>query len=120
GVAEAKLVHHGHRARTHGDDVTHDAADPGGGTLERFDERRMIVALHLEGHRPALTDIDDTRILTDSDHEAFAHPVVDFLAELAQVHFGALVGAVLTPHDGVHGEFTARGATTQNLADQQV
>ena len=34
-------------------------------TLERLDERRVVVALDLEGDRPALADVDDAGVLAE-------------------------------------------------------
>src|SRR5690606_38340518 len=114
------LVHDGDGPGPHGDDVAHDAADAGSRTLERFDEGGVVVALHLEGDGPALTDVDDPGVLADPDEEALTHPVAHLLADLPQVHLGALVGAVLAPHDGVHGEPAARGAAAEDLTDRLV
>ena len=55
-TSEAERVHHRHRARTHGEDVANDAADTGRGALVGLDVGRVVVALHLEDRRVAVTD----------------------------------------------------------------
>src|SRR5439155_1095298 len=68
------------------------AADAGGRALERLDERGVIVALDLEDHGPAVTDVDRTRVLTGPlEH---ARPLG---GKPAQVGARVLVGAVLRP-----------------------
>ncbi len=63
-AAEAQRIKRGDRPRAHGEDIPQDAADAGGGALVGLDERRMIVAFDLEGHRQAAADIDYTGIFT--------------------------------------------------------
>ena len=71
--AEAQRVHHGDRARAHRDDVAHDAADAGRRALVGLDVGRVVVGLDLEGHRPALADVDDAGVLADADEQRLAH-----------------------------------------------
>src|SRR5256885_1525633 len=60
--------------------------------LKRLDERRMVVALDLEDHRPAVTDVDRARILAGPlEHVRAA------LRQARQEHARMLVGAVLGP-----------------------
>ena len=67
--AEAQRVHLGDRPRAHGEDVAHDAADAGRRALIGLDERRVVVALHLEDGGLAVADIDDAGILARAlDH----------------------------------------------------
>ena len=106
-VAEAQRVHDRDRARAHRHDVADDAADAGGRALVGLDVGRVVVRLDLEGHRPAVADVDDAGVLADADEELLAHLVGGVLAELAEVHLARLVRAVLGPHDGVHGELGA-------------
>ena len=117
---EAQRIHDGHRPRPHRDDVAHDAANTGCGTLERLDIAGVVVALDLEGDRPAFADVDDAGVLAHADHEVLGHLGADLLAELAQPHLGALVRAVLAPHHRVHGEFAARRAATEEVPDALV
>ena len=70
---EPQLVHHRDRPGAHGDDVAHDPADAGRRTLERFDERRMVVRLHLEGDRPAVPDVQHAGVLAHADDQVLAH-----------------------------------------------
>jgi len=118
--AEAEGIHDRDRPCAHRDDVAHDAAHARRGALERLDVARVVVALDLEGDGPALADVDDAGVLTHAHHEVLAHLVADLLAELAQVHLARLVRAVLAPHDRVHGELAARGATAEQGLDRLV
>jgi hypothetical protein len=118
--AEAQLVHDSDRAGAHRDDVADDSADAGRRALERLDVARVVVRLDLEGHRPALADVDHTGVLAHADHEAGLHLVGDLLAELAEVDLARLVRAVLRPHHRVHRQLAARGAPPEDLADSRV
>ena len=118
--AEAERVHHGDRPGPHREDVADDAADAGRGALVGLDVRRVVVRLDLERDRVAVADVDDAGVLADAGHQLRAHLVGDLLAELAQVHLGGLVGAVLAPHHRVHRELGARRAATEDVADAVV
>ena len=115
--AEAQRIHHGHRAGAHGDDVADDAADAGRGALVGLHERRRVVGLDLERHGPAVAQVGDTGVLADAHQHVLLHLVGDLFAELAQVVLRGLVGAVLAPHHGVHGELGAGRAAAQDLDD---
>ncbi len=117
---EAQRIHDRHRPRAHRDDVAHDATDAGRSALERLDVGRVVVALDLEGDRPALADIDHAGVLADADHEVLLHGGADLLPELAQVHLRRLVGAVLAPHHRVHRELGVRGPAAEDVADALV
>ncbi len=71
-LAEAQRVERHAGPRAHGEDVAHDAADAGGGALERLDRRRVVVALDLHGHRPAVADVDDAGVLAGALQDARA------------------------------------------------
>jgi hypothetical protein len=62
-LAEAEPVEQRDGPGAHGDDVAQDAADPGRGSLERLDRRRVVVTLDLEGDRLPFTEVDDARVL---------------------------------------------------------
>ena len=117
---EAQRIHDRHRAGAHRDDVAHDAADARRRTLVRLDVARVVVTLDLERDRPALADVDDSRVLAHADHEVGLHLVRDLLAELLEVHLRRLVGAVLAPHDRVHRELAARRAPAEQSLDRLV
>ena len=117
---EAQLIHHGHGAGAHRDDVAHDSAHTGGGTLVGFDVAGVVVGLDLEGHGPAVADVDDAGVLTDAHEQVLLHVLGDLVTELRQVDLGRLVGAVLGPHDRVHRQLRRGGATSQDLADLRV
>src|SRR5436190_2227899 len=63
-IAERQGVEAGNWPRAHGEYVAQDAANTGRGTLVGFDVARVIVALHLEDHRLAVTDVDDAGVLS--------------------------------------------------------
>ena len=117
GAAEAERVHDGDRARAHRQDVADDAADPGGRALVGLDVAGVVVRLDLEGDRVAVAHVDDAGVLADADQQRVALRQV---AELAQVHLRALVGAVLAPHDAVHGQLGGGGPAAEDVADAQV
>jgi hypothetical protein len=75
-----KPQHRADRAGAHGEDVAHDAADAGGGALERLDRARVVVRLDLERDGEAVADVDDAGV---------------FLAR-ADEDLGDLVGKVLS------------------------
>ena len=74
----------------------------------------------LEGDGPVVADGDDASVFADTGEKVLAHLVGHGFTEVAQVYLGGLVGAVLGPHDGVHGEFCVGGATAEDFADAQV
>jgi hypothetical protein len=118
--AEAQLVHHGDRPRAHRDDVAHDAADAGRGALVRLDVGGVVVGLDLEGHGPAVADVDDAGVLAHAHQELLPHLLRGVLPEGAQVLLRGLVRAVLGPHHRVHGELGVGGPAAQDLADARV
>ena len=116
-VAEPQRVHDRDRAGAHRHDVADDAADPGRRALVGLDVGRVVVRLDLEGHRPAVADVDDAGVLTDADEELLAHLVGGVLAPEREVHLARLVGAVLGPHHRVHRQLGAGGPAADDLAD---
>lgn len=119
-VSEAELVHDGDGPCTHGDDVADDPADSCCCALVGLNVGGVVVGFDFEGHCPAVADVDDACVFADSDEEVFRHLGGGFVTEGAQVDFGGFVGAVLGPHDGVHGEFGCCGAAAEDVADALV
>ena len=77
--------------------------------------------LDLEGDGPAAADVDDAGVLTHADEEVLPHGVGRARAELlGKVLLGGLVGAVLGPHDGVHGQLGVGGSASEDVADALV
>ncbi|CAB4542278.1 unannotated protein [freshwater metagenome] len=89
--AETQCVHDGNGTSAHRNDVANDSTDAGRGALERLNVGRVVVALDLEGDRPALADIDNSGVFAHSDHEILGHRLGDLLAELTQVNLRRLV-----------------------------
>ena len=57
------------RAGPHGEDISQDTTDAGGGALVRFDEARVVVAFGLEHGRHAAADIDDAGVLAGAAND---------------------------------------------------
>ena len=85
--SEAKLIHDGNWASAHGQDVSNNAADAGGRALKGLNEAGMVVALDLEGDRPALADVNHAGVFAHANHEVLLHLIGDFLTELTKVNF---------------------------------
>ncbi len=118
--SEPQRVEHRRRAGTHGQDVPHDPADPGRRTLVWLHIGRMVVRLDLERDRPTVADVDHAGVLADPGEHPFAHLRGGRLAEVAQVHLGGLVGAVLAPHHRVHRQLGLGRPAAENRADPGV
>ena len=113
--SEAKLIHDGDWACAHGQDVANNAANARGRALKRLDIARVVVALDLEGNRPALANVNNAGVFTHANHQVLLHLVGDFLTELTKVDLRRLVRAVLRPHDRIHCELGTGWSTTENL-----
>ena len=114
-VAEAQRIEAGDRARAHGEDIAQDAADACGSALVGLDEARVVVALHLEGGHPAMTDVDDPSIL--------ARPVDDPAApgrEPAQVELRRLVRTVFRVEGRRDSQFGVGRDATEKIAEAAV
>ena len=118
--AETQLVHHGDGASAHGHDVADDAAHASGRALMRLHVRGVVVALNTEGHGVAVSDVDHTSVLTNASENLRSHLLGHCFTEVAQVRLGRLVGAMLRPHHGVHGQLGVGRTAAQNLADAGV
>ena len=92
-LAEAQRVEDRDRPRADREDVAQDAADAGGGALERLDRARVVVRLDLERAREPAAERDRAGVLPRAHHDAAA---LD--RQRAQQPLGVLVGAVLRPH----------------------
>ena len=76
--------------------------------------------LDLEGDRVTLPNVNHARVLADASEQFAGRSLRRQLGELAQMHLGGLVRAVLGPHDGVHGELGRGRSTAQDLLDPGV
>ena len=112
--AEAERVHERDRARAHREDVADDPADACRRALVRLDGRRVVVALDAQRHREAVPDVDDAGALARPDE----HPR-RLGRQVAQVRTRRLVGAVLRPHDGEHGELQVGRVAPEQLHDRR-
>jgi hypothetical protein len=113
--AEAQRVHDRDRARAHREHVAQDTANAGGCALERLDEARMVVALHLEDGGQTLADIDSAGILARPiDH------VRGFGREFRQMHARRFVGAMLRPHHREDAQFGDVGGAAELFQDEVI
>src|SRR5581483_6445579 len=93
-------IHYSYRPRAHGEDVTKNSANARCRSLKRFNKRRVIVRFDLESARPAVADVDDSRILPGPlQHMPAAR------GKPLQVHSRRFVRAVLAPHHAENSEF---------------
>ena len=110
--SEAERVHQRHGSGAHREDVAQDAADAGGGALERFDEGRMVMRFDLEHGCESIADGDRAGV--------FSRPLEDLRrlgGEACEVAPRGLVGAVFRPHRGEHAEFGRVGGASQSFGD---
>ena len=104
-LPEPQRVEHRDRAGAHGEHVAQDPADACGRPLEGLDGARVVVRLDLEGDGQPVAHVHSARVL------ARAHEQVRPLGrEARQELLGVLVGAVLGPHEGEHGQLERRWA----------
>ncbi len=100
GGAEPQGVQIGDGSGAHGEDVTHDAADAGRGSLVGLDVARVVVAFHFENGTVAVAEVDDAGVLARA---------LDDLGscggQLFEPVTRRLIGAVLRPHDREDAEF---------------
>ncbi len=96
-LAETQRVEHGDRAGADGEDVAQDAADAGGGALERLDGAGVVVGLDLERAHEAAADVDGAGVLAGAHDDVLAVG-----GQRAQQLLGVLVRAVLAPQQRVH------------------
>src|SRR6185437_6282310 len=110
--AEGQRVETSDRARAHREDIAQDAADAGGRALIRLDVTRMVVALHLENHRLAVTDVDDPGVFARSlDHPGRLG------RQSAQMDARGFVRAMLVPHRGENPELSERRHSPDQFQD---
>ena len=101
------------RPRAHRENIANDSADAGGRALEGLDRARVIVALDLERHRPAVADIDDARVF----FAGFDQNVWPGGGKFFQLAPRILVGAVLAPHHRENAELGEIRLAPENLFD---
>ena len=68
--------------RSHGEDVTNDAADARRRALERLDRAGMIMAFDLERDRPPIADIDHSGVFFAGSHQDVRPGGGKFLVEI--------------------------------------
>src|SRR5262249_17706916 len=113
--AEAQRVENGDRPRAHREDVAQDAADTRRRSLERLDERGMVVTLDLEHPVEALAELTASGVLSRSLEDLGSTG-----GQRAEQPPRALVGAVLGPHDAEHADLLERGGAAEQVDDARV
>ncbi len=114
-LPEPQRVEHRDRAGAHGEHVAQDPADACGRPLKGLDGARVVVRLDLEGDGQPVAHIHSARVL------ARAHEQVRPLGrEARQELLGVLVGAVLGPHEGEHGQLEPVGLAAELVRDEVV
>ena len=109
GLAKSQQIQTGDGPGAHREDVAQNAADPGRRALIGFDERRVVVALHLEDAGVAVADVDHAGVLAGAAN----HPG-GLGRQLAQMNARRLVGTVFVPHGREDAQLgKARGAADQ-------
>ena len=109
---EPEGVEESDRTRAHREDVAEDAAHTRRRPLERLDERRVVVALDLQGQGESISDVDHASVLT--------RPLEDVGGagrEPSQEGAGGLVGAVLGPEGGEEPNLRVRGVALEHDED---
>ena len=99
GLGEAQPVEQRDRPRAHRDDVAQDPSHSRRRALERLDGGRVVVALHLEGDREPVAEVEDARVLARPLEHALA-----LARQPLQEQRGVLVAAVLRPEQREDGE----------------
>src|SRR5262249_35831268 len=83
------------------------------GSLERLNERWMIVRFDLEGASPSVANVDDAGVFSGALQDAFAAR-----RQPLQVNTRRFVGAVFAPHHAEDAQFSERGfAAAEKLLD---
>ena len=111
-TAEAQKIQAGDRPRAHREHVAQDAADPRRRALIGFDERGVVVALHLEDAGVAVANVDHAGVLARTAN----HPG-RLGRQLAQMDARRFVGAVLVPHGRENAELGEARPTADELQD---
>src|SRR5262249_48572887 len=109
-LTEPEGIKQGNRPRAHCEDVAQNPTYAGCRSLVRLDERRMVVRFHFEDYAEPVADIHRARVLTGALH----HPRPG-CRQLLQVDAGALVRAMLRPHNREHTEFGEIRLAPQDL-----
>ena len=111
--SKPERIHHRHGPRPHGENVPQDPPHSRGRALKGLNKRRVIMRLNLERASPAISNVDDPRILSRPLHNQPAAR-----RQALEMHARRLVGAVLAPHHAEDAEFgNSRLASPEKLFD---
>jgi len=113
--AEAKPVEERHGPSAHRDDVAEDAADAGGGALERLYRGGVVVALRLERDRKSLPEVEHAGVLARSLEDSGT-----VARQALQEQGGVLVAAVLRPEQREHRELEVVRLPLEQILDPGV
>ncbi len=111
--AEAQRIEEKNRTCAHREDVTNDATDSGGGTLERLDGAGVIVAFDFKSNGPTVPNVENTRVfLAGLDENARPGS-----GKFFQLRTGVFIGAMLAPHDGKNTQLGEIRIASENFAN---
>ena len=114
-LPEAQRVEHRDRAGAEGEDVAQDPPHSRGRALEGLDRAGVVMGLDLEGaHEPA-GEVHGAGVLAGPEGHVLA-----LGGKRAEQQLGVLVGAVLAPHQRVHGQLDLVGSAALLLAHELV
>ena len=114
--SEAQGVQQRDGPRSHRQDVPHDAADAGGGALQRLHRRGVVVGLHLEHHGQPVADVHHAGVLGPGLRQDPGR----LLGEHSEQGPGMFVAAVFAPQRPEHAQLNRVGLAAQPLHDHFV
>src|SRR4030095_16472860 len=110
---EAKRVQAEFRARANSENVANNSPDAGRRTLKWLYGAGMIVALDLEGNRPAIADIDNTGVFFAGFHQNIGPGRGKFF----QFFLRTFIGAMVAPHNGENAQLGEIWFATEDFFD---
>ena len=114
--AEAEGVEEGDGAGAHGEDVAHDAADAGGGSLEGFDGGGVVVGLDFEDDGETFADVDGSGVFLSKLRQDAGTGG----GEEPEEGLGVLVAAVFAPEGAEYSELEIVGFAVEEVDDAAV
>ena len=102
--------------RPHGQYIPHDAADAGGGALQRLHRRRVVMGLYFEHHGQPFADVYHASVLGPGLRQDPGR----LLGEQSEQGPGMFVAAVFAPQRPEHAQLDRVGLPAQPLHDHFV
>ena len=114
--AESEGVEEGDGTGAHGENVPHDTAHAGGGSLEGFNGGWVVVGLNLEDHGQAIAYVDGSCVLLAKlQQHAGAGG-----GEESQQGLGVLVAAMFAPKGAEDAEFKVVRLPVEEIDDSAI